>query len=66
MYYMLMNDKKELYRGLVNKELRYTHASSTQQALLHIKQKCKKLFGIYKISDLERQLVNKSWTRVPF
>lgn len=61
-----MEKKNELYRVTMSKKLHYTHSYSADQALIRLKNRCKKLFGFYKFTDFEKQLENKSWTKIPF
>ena len=67
MYNNDMKEKQDLYRGMTaSKELLYTHAAGVRRALINLEKRCKEKFGTFKLTDLQRQLEDKSWTRVSF
>ena len=61
-----MNNIKELYKTVSCGQLYYCYAYNKEQAIMYFRQRCIKMFGKYKLTDLVKQLPDKSWTRVEF
>ena len=61
-----MEKVKELYKVASFGAVYHRYAYNKEQALRYFKKYFMKEFGKYEVTDLAKQLPDKSWTRVEF